>query len=257
MQFNSAKDLKMSTTNLKIYGLGAYGTGKSVFASTFPTPGFVFDFDQRIETYKGRDWDYVTIPMTAKGWVEFETAYREVIKRVGEGEYKTVVLDSTSSFTDCAMERALQLDPKRSNEGGPIWNIHYSIVKNLVEPKLHGLLSLECHVIMLGHWAINTDARTGAIISVDPMLTGNLSVKVPGYFNEIFAFFSRTREGKEQFYFRTVSQGFYKARSTISGPRRLLPAEIPNHYVALRKHITEAEESQNQQQEETQKEEVS
>jgi hypothetical protein len=72
------------------------------------------------------------------------------------------------------------------------------------------------------------------------MLTGQLSVKVPGYFNEIFAFFNTVREGKDVYYFRTATQGYYKARSTISGPYRLLPAEIPNNYTALRKYIDEA-----------------
>ena len=127
MGFNSAKDIRLDIAKLNIFGLGDFGTGKSVFASTFPTPGFLFDFDNRAKTYRGRDWDYATFDLSAKGWVDFETTYREVGKLVEEGKYKTVVLDSTTSMTDTAMERALQLDPKRSPEGGAVWNIHFNI----------------------------------------------------------------------------------------------------------------------------------
>jgi hypothetical protein len=244
MGFNSAKDIKLSVSKLNIFGLGDFGTGKSVFASTFPTPGFVFDFDNRIKTYRGRDWDYATFDLSAKGWVDFETAYRELQKLCADGKYKTVVVDSTTSMTDTAMERAMQLDPKRSAEGGPIWNVHYQIVKNLMEPKLHGLLNLPTHVIMLGHWKIETDQKTGTILSIDPLLTGQLSAKVPGYFDEVYAFFSRIREGKDFFYFRTVSQNLYKARSTISGPYRLLPDEVPNDYVSFKTYLDKAMEKE-------------
>lgn len=239
----SARQIKLDLDRLNIYGLGDFGTGKSVFASTFPTPGFVFDFDQRIKTYRGKDWDYATFDLSAKGWVEFETAYREVVKRCKEGQYKTVVLDSTTSMTDCAMERALQLDPKRSPEGGPIWNVHYQIVKNLMEPKLHGILSVDKkvqNVIMLGHWKISLDSKTGAILSVDPLLTGQLSEKVPGYFDEVYSFFSEMKEGKEVFFFRTLTYNMYKSRSTISGAYKLLPREIPNNYKSYMKYLEEA-----------------
>ena len=238
----SAMNVRLELDPMKIFGLGGYGTGKSVFASTFPTPGFVFDFDQRIKTYRGKDFDYTSVHMSGKGWIDFEKTYRHVIKEAQAGKYKTVILDSSTSMTDTAMERALMLDPKRSPEGGPVWNVHYQIVKNIMEPKLHGLLNLPCHVVILGHWNIKTDPKTGNIISIDPMLTGQLSVKVPGYFDEVYAFFSENKEGKERFFFRTVSRSFYKARSTISGPRLLLPAEIGNHYESLMKHVRKAVE---------------
>ena len=212
MARSSAKDLQLEAEYLKIFGLGQYGTGKSVFASTFPTPGFVFDFDNRIKTYRGRDWDYETFTLDAKGWVAFERCIRELAPEIAEGKYKTVVLDSTTAMTDTAMERAMQLDPKRSSTGGPLWNVHYQMVKNLMEGKLHQILSFPCHVIMLGHWKVTTDQATGNILSVDPLLTGQLSEKVPGYFDEVYAFFSDMKEGKERFYFRTVSRGYHRAR---------------------------------------------
>ena len=142
---------------------------------------------------------------------------------------------------DVAMERALQINPMRSDEGGPIWNVHYQIVRNLAEGKLHKFLSLNCNLVLIGHWNVKTDMKTGAIVSIDPMLTGQLSTKVPGYFDEVYAAMTKTGpNGKPSYILRTVPHGFYKARSTISGPWRLMPAEIPNNYISLLEAIKEA-----------------
>lgn len=240
----SAKDLTVELDFIKAYVLGGYGTGKSVFASTFPQPGYVFDFDQGAKTYRSGDWYYDTIPLTWKGWMDFEKIHKEVKAEVEKGRFKTVVLDSTTSMTDCAMARALQIDPKRSPEGGPIWNVHYQIVKNLMEPKLRDIISFPCNIVFTGHWNIQTDPKTGNIISIDPLLTGQLSSKLPGYFDEVYAAFTRQKAGKEEYVIRTVTRGYYKARSRISGVYRLLPDEIPNNYDALLTYAKEAQEKE-------------
>ena len=240
MDFKSAKEMTIGSVPLiKVFVLGGYGTGKSVFASTFPTPGFVMDFDDGMLSYRGRDWDYETFEVSGKGWVKFETVYRHIKEAAESGKYKTIVLDSSTAMTDVAMERALQIDPKRSAEGGPIWNVHYMIVRNLVGPRLHNLLTFPCNIVVCGHWKVETDQKTGAIISVDPLLTGQLSAKVPGYFDEIYTAFTKMKEGKERYFLRTVTRGFYKARSRLSGPYRLLPDEINNNYPALLKHMND------------------
>jgi len=238
MEFKSVKEMTISSAPLlKVFVLGGYGTGKSVFASSFPTPGFVFDFDDGMLTYRGRDWDYETFEKSGKGWVQFEKVYRFVKQAADDGKYKTIVIDSSTAMTDCAMERALQIDPKRSAEGGPIWNVHYMIVRNLMAPRLNNILTFPTNIVVCGHWQVTTDQKTGAILSVDPLLTGQLSEKVPGYFDEVYTAFTKMQEGKERFYIRTVTKGFYKARSRLSGVHRILPDEIPNNYPALIRHL--------------------
>ena len=241
---HSAENLDMTAEFTKAYVLGNYGTGKSVFGSTFPTPGYVFDFDQGIKIYRGLPWDYNTIPLTWKGWTEFEQLVRHAKKKVEEGIYKTVIVDSTTAMTDCAMGRALQIDPKRSAEGGPIWNVHYMIVRNLMEPKLREILSWNCNVLFTGHWNIVLDPETGNIISIDPLLTGQMSAKVPGYFDEVYAAFTGKKAGKEVYYLRTAAWGHYRSRSRISGKLRLLPDKIDNDYPTLITHIKEAQEKE-------------
>ena len=230
----NAKELTIDTNFFKAFCIGDFGTGKSVFASSFPTPGYVFDFDNGIETFIGKDFEYDQFQLSPTGWVAFEKKYIEIKKRAEAGEFKTVILDSTTTMTDVAMERALQLDPKRTTTGGPMWNVHYQMVRNLMEPKLRGIFNLPCHIVMNGHLEIIMDQETGAIIGAEPLLTGRLRKSVPGYFSEVYYFFTKMKEGKVQYVLRTVPRGYYKARSRISGEARVLPDEVANSYHAIR-----------------------
>ena len=242
----SAKDVTLDSENLKVFLTGDFGTGKSVFAASCPTPAFLFDFDDGIQTYRGKDFDYETFPLSAAGWVKFEKTLREVKKDVEEGKYQTVIVDSTTSMTDIAMERSLQLDPKRSATGGPLWSVHYMMVRNLMEGKLRQIINLPCNIIVIAHLQIIQDQETGAIIGVEPLLTGQLSKMVPGYFGEVYCAFSRQVAAKvpggkpeTRFYLRTLPKGYYKARSRLSGKERLLPDEIDNSYEALQNALKE------------------
>ena len=236
----SAKDVTIDTEWWKFFLTGDYGTGKSIFGSTCPTPGFVFDADDTMQSYRDLDFDFETLPLTAAGWVLFEKTVREVKQDVFAGKYITVVLDSTTSLTDIAMERALQLDPRRTPEGGPIWNVHFMMVRNLIEGKLRQIISWPCNVVVIAHLYIEKDEKTGAIIGIEPLLTGQLSQMIPGYFGEVYCSFSRQVASKVQgkppdtvYYLRTVPRGYYKARSRLSGVAKLLPDEIPNNFDAL------------------------
>jgi len=225
----NAKEVKVLNEDIKILVVGDFGSGKSSFFSTFPTPGYIFDLDQHIEGYQGKDFNYSQYPFSPQGWVAFEKDFREVEKAVKAGEYKTVILDSTTALIDLAMERALQLDPKRDNNG-PVWNVHYQIVKNLIAPKLRRILTFPCNVLISAHLKVTTNSTTGAVLKIDPLLTGDLSEKIPGYFKEVYYAKAKTIQGKTTFTLQTVTKGFFKARSLISGIERKLPDFIPNTY---------------------------
>ena len=234
----SAKDVTVNTEFLKVMSVGDPGTGKSIFAGTFPTPGFVFDFAGGIVGYRGLDFDYEQYPLNPQGWVKFERDIINVKKLVEEEKYKTVIVDDLSAMTDLCMERALQLDPKRSPTGGPVWNAHYGMVKNLMEGRLRQILNYNSNIIFIAHIQINRDDETGNIINVQPMLTGQLGVRVPGYFDEVY-YHSTRKEGQEtKWVIQTVPVGWNKARSRLSGRDRLLPDYIENNYSTLMDYLT-------------------
>jgi hypothetical protein len=230
-----------NTFILKAFLTGDYGTGKSSFGATFPQKMFVFDMDRKIQSYRTvKDIDYVSYDLSPQGWVEFEKDFRLVIKDCMAGVYQSVIFDSTTAFMDLAMERALALDPKRSASQGPVWNVHYQIQRNLMEPKFRALLNVPCNLLVTAHLQLQVDQETGAILGAEPLLTGQLSIRVPGYFEETWLSFSRIREKKTQYYLRLAPKGFYKARSTLRGIEQILPEELPNEYPAVQEAYIKA-----------------
>lgn len=226
----NAKDVTVNTEFLKVMSVGESGTGKSVFASTFPTPGYIFDFGNEIISYRGKDFDYESFPLNAIGWSKFEREFLNVKKAVDEGKYKTVIIDNVSAMTDLCMEKALQLDPKRSATNGPIWNVHYPMVKNLMEGRLRQILDLKCNIVLIAHLDTIVD-DSGAVIGVEPSMTGKLSVDVPAYFDEVYYHSTRKEGGGEiKWLLQTVPIGRNHGRSRLSGKERLLPDTVENDY---------------------------
>jgi hypothetical protein len=225
----SAKDVTVNTEWLKVMCVGESGTGKSIFASTFPTPGFLFDFGKEVISYRGKDFDYEQYDLTAKGWANFEKTYTEVKKKVDEKKYCTVVIDNLSAMTDTCMEKAMQLDPKRSATGGPLWQVHYAMVKNLMEGRLRQMLNLNCNLVFIAHLDTIKDEE-GAVIGVEPAMTGKLSADVPAYFDEVYYCTVRREGGDTKWFVQTVPIGRNHGRSRLSGMERLLPDLVENNY---------------------------
>lgn len=115
-----------------------------------------------------------------------------------------------------------------------------------MEGKLRQIIAFPCNVIVIAHLHIVQDQETGAVIGVEPLLTGALSEMIPGYFGEVYCSFTKQVAAKKPggkpetvYYLRTVPRGHYKARSVLSGVKRLLPDEIPNDYDTLVKAYRE------------------
>lgn len=246
----SAKDVGIDTEWIKVMCVGDSGSGKSTFASSFPTPGFIFDFGGEIVSYRGKDFDYQQYELTASGWGKFTKDLLQLQKCLKEGtrfpeegydapneRYQTIIIDNVSAMTDLAMEKALQLDMKRSPTGGPIWNSHYPLVKNLMEGYLRKVLNLEANLVVIAHLSLITDQETGAVIGVEPRMTGTLSVEVPAYFSEVYYCTSKREGGDTKWYVQTVPIGRNHGRSRLSGKERLLPDLVENDYEEIMAYL--------------------
>lgn len=233
----NAKNVTAESEYMKILLVGSPGTGKSVFASTMPEPGFVFDFSGGILIYRGKDFDYEQYPISAIGWAKYEKDFMQVKKDVLANKYETVVVDDCTGLIDVAMERALSLDPKRNAAGGPLWNVHYQMVRNLIEGKFRQMMAWPCNLVIIAHMDIVKDDETGAVLEIKPFITGQLSVRLPGYFDEVY-YTSTTKVGeKVDWWLQTVPIGMKNARSRLSGKQSLLPHRVPNDYAELMKFV--------------------
>jgi hypothetical protein len=233
----SAKDITVNTEWLKVMSVGNSGTGKSIFASSFPTPGFVFDFGGEIISYKGKDFNYEQYDVSPQGWAKFERDFIQVRKDVIDEKYKTVVVDNLSAMTDLAMEKAMQLDPKRSPTNGPLWQVHFGMVKNLMEGRLRQIINLNCNLVLIAHLDTLRDDN-GAVIGVEPSLTGKLSADAPSYFSEVYYHEVRKVGGETRWLVQTVPMGRNHGRSRSSGKERLLPDMIENDYTEIMLYLT-------------------
>ncbi len=243
----NAKDVGVNTEWLKVMSVGESGEGKSIFAASFPMPGFLFDFGKEIQSYKGKDLWFEQYELSAAGWGKYEKDFLELKKAIkeghrfpgdeGPGTYQTVIVDNVSAMTDVCMEKALQLDPKRSPTGGPLWQVHYSMVKNLMEGRLRQLLNLECNLVLIAHLDTIKDEE-GAVIGVEPSMTGKLSADVPAYFDEVYYHSHRKEDGETKWFIQTIPIGRNHGRSRLSGKERLLPDLVLNDYNEIMAYLT-------------------
>jgi len=249
----NAKELAVEMEFLRLFLCGDAGTGKSVFAASCPEKMFLFNFDNSALSYRGIDCDYENYAASTAGWLKFEKDLLALKKKFAEDPtwYKTVVIDSTTSMSEVAMERALALDPKRSKTNGPMWNVHYGMVKNLISGKIRQILELPCNIVVIGHFVRIIDNDSGAVVGVEPMLNGDLSMRLPTWFDEVYYSDTvpipiakqKTVDGKTQkvdFILRTIVKGHFKSRSRISGKAQILPAEIPNDYNVIKDLVEKA-----------------
>jgi hypothetical protein len=234
----NAKEVTVNTEYIKVMSIGDPGTGKSILGSTFPTPGFVFDFANSIISYKGLDFDYEQYELSPLGWTKFEKDVVQIMKAVKEEKYVSVIVDDLSAMTSVCMERALQLDSKRSATGGPLWQVHYSMVRNLMEGRLKQIINMNCNIHFIAHLQVVQDQESGVITGVKPMLTGALPVIIPGYFDEVYYHCTKREGGETKWLIQTVPIGFNKSRSRLSGIKRILPDLLVNDYNEIMAYLT-------------------
>lgn len=233
----NAKDVTIDTEYLKVLSVGESGTGKSTFAASFPTPGFVFDFGQEIISYRGKDFDYEQYEISGLGWSKFERDLQLIKKSCAEGKYKTVIVDNVSAMTDVCMEKAMQLDPKRSLTNGPLWNVHYGMVKNLMEGRLRQLINIPTNLVLIAHLEYIKNEE-GAVIGVEPQFTGSLSADIPAYFHEVYYHTTRKEGSELKWCIQTVPIARNRGRSRLSGKDRLLPDLLENNYDEIIAYLT-------------------
>lgn len=244
--------MKLSDLNpslqIKVCIYGHSGAGKTCFASSFPGPIWVADFDGKISSAAAYlrsknpkqldsiDYEDFTYSPSSGGlrvFQKFSKCLNSIEAACAEGKmkYKTVVLDSLTTFSDALMQDILAENPggKRPAPGVPALQ-DYLIFNNYLKPILSRLLALPCNLVVVGHIAMDKDELTGEIHH-KLALSGKLPELIPVLFQEVYRAFTEVKDGATLFKLQTRSNGKYMCRTQIPS----LPTFIDSSYEGIMK----------------------
>lgn len=240
-------DLK-STEQIKALLVGPPGTGKTCFAASLPLPILYLDFDGKVNS--AARWfeedkerlDAIDVrPLSkmlgdADPIAEMNRIISEELipqQRSGEMKYKTLVLDSITTFSTAVLQHIVKTNPgiKRmaSRQGVQPCQQDYGILKREFGRLIPGILSLEMNIVMTAHVKTDKSDLTGEIIRT-PVMDGSFGESLPIFFEEVW----RTWNKDGVPYAQTKSDNYYNfCRSQIKN----LPNPTELNYRKIKEYL--------------------
>jgi len=194
----SAKDIGREEF-LRALILGPPKVGKSTtIISTAPAPCYVINCDDK-SGLKGAsrrrsdfEWDLV------KDWDGMQAAVATARKGVKEGKYKTVVVDTLSSFAAGLERDCLKATVTGAGNDNPMKA--YPLYERKLQHLLSQLFALSCHVICISHYLEigKEEGLDGGLNKrgegLAPLLAGKARATVPMVFSDVWFFDYRRGE---------------------------------------------------------------
>lgn len=226
---------------LKLCIYGNSGTGKTCFAASFPTPLWFCDFDGKVgsaanfwRTKDPKRLEHIAYEnfsgYQAQGGIrviqKFEGMLRELETKC---PFKTIVLDSLTTFTDALMQHVIQENPgtKRFSKDTPVLQ-DYGLLNQHFKTIMRRLLALPTNLVVVGHIKITEDQITGETMH-RPALSGQLPELLPVLFQEVYRSFVETKDGKTTYLAQTRGNQRFITRTEIPS----MPPVIPLDYDAI------------------------
>lgn len=245
-------DLNVKTQK-KVLVFGTSGTGKTCFATGFPGPLFVADFDGKVssaasfyagstELLRGIHYESYTPQPGQPVERPFEDYCRklyelEQLAAKNEFPYKTFVLDSLTTYVDQMMKQVMKQNPgMKRNDTKPVKVAalqDYMILSAHFKDMLFRVLQLPCNVVITAHSQVDKDELTGEILRT-PLLPGKLSSYLPVLFEEVyFTDVEQGQAGKTRYIAQTASDYRVKVRSQLKD----IPAKVDLSYEVISKYF--------------------
>lgn len=210
---------------------GPSGTTKTCTAASMPGPIEYWDFDGKftsaVHWLKQRDpeklreidvYQFNKLPVIERipAWEKRSRMIDQLIKEGKDLPFHTLVLDSLTTFSHYILEDYLFRSQKAIKRAFPDIPSQqdYGLLDKHLTRIISGLLSLDCHVVMIGHSLVEKDETTGAI-ERKPLMAGKFADKVSIYFEEVYA--CKNVGGKRLWH--TTPEGGYIARTQRGLPK--------------------------------------
>jgi len=240
----------VSTQKIKHLVYGQSGAGKTVFAAGAPKP-LVLDFDGKVssaasyfahhspEKLKEISYENLTdIPGQERPFRRLKKIMAGLSKDAAEGKLKheTIILDSLTLFLDAFMADIIAENPgvKRPNNIPALQD--YQILNLQFKDFMSTLLSLPCHIIVIGHITSETNQETGRIFW-KPLVPGKLADRLPQIFTEVYRSYVIQKDGQPQHLLQTNSDGEYVCRTQIPQLPQHIPADFGRLVAFMQKKL--------------------
>lgn len=213
---------------------GDSGTGKTCFASSFPGPLRVFDFDGKITSaasfHKGKDFlseiEVSQYPLEApsgqkRPFLKFIDDLNEFAKEQAEKQtYKTVLVDSFTTLLDQISHEEMKQRSSKSGRdsmlGVEVPNLKdYQIMNSFTKHLVQKILSINVqNIVFTAHIMQDKDETTGTILYT-LQATPKISAWIPKLFQEVYRFHAKSEAGKIDHFIQTRADRKFVARSEI------------------------------------------
>jgi adenosyl cobinamide kinase/adenosyl cobinamide phosphate guanylyltransferase len=196
----NAKDIKPDA--LRILLVGEAGTGKTVFASTFPNAYFV-DLDDGMLSVRGKDVNYISISQYETNDPDFDEIIKDLPKPKGGKRHQelstfekaqvviehwannlkagdTLVIDSLTFYSQAAFDYIIETEKPKDNR------MAYGAAQKLISATLDLIRTRPCNIILIAHKKIKTD-ENGNVVEITPQTVGNALANIlPSHFDEVW-----------------------------------------------------------------------
>lgn len=218
-----------------VLAYGGSGTGKTYLAGTFNSKGPVvfIDFDNGLKTVRGwKDISYFTVLETLpvpSAYKNFMKLLPQLEKRVKEGEFKTVCLDSLTTFSECTLNSAMYEAGKLGqNPTFGEWGEQMRRIKAVIDR----LLVLPCNIVVTAHEQFEKDELSGKVWCL-PLVTGKMATRISLYFDEVYHLQVESSKDGSAFTMLTRPDRYYTAKSRIG----FKDAYIPTSYKSIEERL--------------------
>jgi hypothetical protein len=216
---------------LKVILASINGEGKTRGLASFPTPMYIFDFDNRLNTIK-KDFPDADIEYDTYGIHNFKDADKKLEQLQKRCSYATVALDGISSMTTAAVLYSMGETGGKTVAGMAVPGFEeYSLETTVVTKFLEIFKMLPAHVVVTVHPVdrLNTtgQGKSMKITKVKSIVTygSKLCSIIPNYFDEVWALQSGTTfDGKKErfIYTETDDDNDIVCKTSLPLPARML-----------------------------------
>ena len=188
----NTKDLNTTDMKLHVLVYGKSGTGKTMFAGTFPKPFFI-DFDNGMMPLRGKDIDFVTIlgspefnklskPIQESGRYLPYSKFNSLLDKLAtDTTYDTIVIDSLTTM-DAYVEQYVLGNSKFSTMNLQSWGE----LVDIFESFMLKVSKIDKHIVVIAHEEVKKDELTGEILYIPWIHGKKLPYQLPLYFGEVY-----------------------------------------------------------------------